>query len=135
MPRRQRSRLPHKPEVRRRRATARNIQRAASKNAVRIQEKYSKGGTQGSIQERRKFSPTKARTVEKKIEIDNIKIEILAKEESIKYRGQTITFQQQETTEIKNRIRAAWAIFYNSRPPNHISFGIDFACSMDPHKE
>ena len=33
-------RLPHKPEVYRRRATVRNIQRTASKNDVRIQGKY-----------------------------------------------------------------------------------------------
>ena len=37
---RPRSRLPHKLEVRRRRATVRNIQRTASKNDVRIQGKY-----------------------------------------------------------------------------------------------
>ena len=37
---RRRSRLPHKFEVRRRRATVRNIQRTASKNDVRIQGKY-----------------------------------------------------------------------------------------------
>ena len=48
----------------------------------------------------------------KESEIDNIKDEILTKEESTKYLGQTITFQQQETTEIKNRTRAAWATFY-----------------------
>ena len=29
----------------------------------------------------------------------------------MRYLGQTITFLQQETTEIKNRIRAAWATF------------------------
>ena len=45
----------------------------------------------------------------KEFEIDNMKVEILTKEESTNYLGQAITFQQQETTEIKNRIRAAWA--------------------------
>ena len=45
----------------------------------------------------------------KEIEIDNIKVEILPKAESTKYLAQMVTFQQQETTEIKNRIRAAWA--------------------------
>ena len=39
----------------------------------------------------------------KEIEVDNIKVEIL------------ITFQQQETTEIRNRIRAAWATFHKYR--------------------
>ena len=37
-------------------------------------------------------------------------IEILTRNESVKYLGQLITFQQQDT-EIKNRIRAAWATF------------------------
>ena len=48
----------------------------------------------------------------KEMEIDNIKVEILTREESTTYLGQMVTFQQQETTEIKNRIRAAWATFY-----------------------
>ena len=39
----------------------------------------------------------------KEIEVDNIKVEIL------------ITFQQQETTDIRNRIRAAWATFHKYR--------------------
>ena len=33
----------------------------------------------------------------------------------MRYLGQTITFLQQETTEIKNRIRAAWATFHKYR--------------------
>ena len=47
----------------------------------------------------------------KDIVIDNIKVEILTRNESTKYLGQMITFLHQETTEIKNRIRAAWATF------------------------
>ena len=43
--------------------------------------------------------------------IDNIKVEILTRSESTKYLGQMITFTHQETTEIKNRIRTAWATF------------------------
>ena len=35
-------------------------------------------------------------------------IEILAKNESVKYLGQRISFHQQETLEIKSRIRLAW---------------------------
>ena len=49
------------------------------------------------------------------MQIDDIKIEILTRSESVKYLGQLITFQQQETTEIKNRIRAAWATFHKYR--------------------
>ena len=43
------------------------------------------------------------------------KIEILTRGESVRYLGQMITFQQQDTTEIKNRIRAAWATFRKYR--------------------
>ena len=51
----------------------------------------------------------------KEIEVDDIKVEILTRGESTKYLGQMITFQQQETTEIRNRIRAAWATFHKYR--------------------
>ena len=37
---------------------------------------------------------------------------LVTKEESTKYLGQMVTFWQQETTEIKSRIRAAWATFH-----------------------
>ena len=39
-------------------------------------------------------------------------IEILTRNESVKYLGQRISFHQQETLEIKSRIRAAWATFH-----------------------
>ena len=42
-------------------------------------------------------------------------IEILTKNESVKYLGQKISFHQQETLEIKSRIRAAWAAFHKYR--------------------
>ena len=42
-------------------------------------------------------------------------IEILTRNESVKYLGQRISFYQQETTEIKSRIRAAWATFHKYR--------------------
>ena len=51
----------------------------------------------------------------REIEVDNIKVEILTRGESARYLGQMITFQQQETTEIRNRIRAAWATFHKYR--------------------
>ena len=51
----------------------------------------------------------------KKVQIDDIQVEVLLKEESTKYLGQLITFQQQETKEIKNGIRAAWASFQEYR--------------------
>ena len=53
--------------------------------------------------------------IRKEIEIDDIKVVMLTREESTKYLGQMITFQQQETTEVRNRIRAAWAKFHKYR--------------------
>ena len=67
----------------------------------------------------------------REVELDN-KVEILTKEESTKYLGQMATFQQQETIEIKNRIRAAWAAFckYTQElTSNHTFFSTDVACS------
>ena len=52
---------------------------------------------------------------EKEMQIDDIKIEIMTRSESVRYLGQQLTFQQQETTEIKNRIRTAWATFHKYR--------------------
>ena len=49
------------------------------------------------------------------IEVGEMSIEILAKNESVKYVGQSISFHQQETLEIKSRIRAAWATFHKDR--------------------
>ena len=43
----------------------------------------------------------------KEVTIDNFKVEVLPVKERTKYLGRTITFEQQETTEIKSRIRAA----------------------------
>ena len=43
----------------------------------------------------------------KEITVD--KIEVLAKGDSARYLGQKITFEDQETEEIKNRLKAAWA--------------------------
>ena len=51
----------------------------------------------------------------KEIEVDNIKIEILEKTASARYLGQKITFEDQETEEIKNRLKAAWAAFHKYR--------------------
>ena len=42
-------------------------------------------------------------------------IEILSKNESVKYLCQRISFHQQETLEIKSRIRTAWATFHKYR--------------------
>ena len=44
-----------------------------------------------------------------------MRIETLTKNESVKYLGQRISFHQQETLEIKSRIRAAWATLHKYR--------------------
>ena len=49
------------------------------------------------------------------IKVDEMSIEILTKNESVKYLGQRISFHQQETLEIKSRIRAAWTTFHKYR--------------------
>ena len=51
----------------------------------------------------------------KKITVDNIKIEVLATGDSARSLGQKITFEEQETEEIKNRLKAAWAAFHKYR--------------------
>ena len=51
----------------------------------------------------------------KHIEVGDMSIEILTRNESVKYLGQKISFYQQETTEIKRRIRAVWATFHKYR--------------------
>ena len=48
----------------------------------------------------------------KEVSIDNNKVEVLPVKECAKYLGQTVTFEQQETPEIKSQIRAAWAPFH-----------------------
>ena len=49
------------------------------------------------------------------VKVGEMSIEILTKNESVKYLGQRISFHQQETLEIKSRIRAAWATFHKYR--------------------
>ena len=51
----------------------------------------------------------------KDIKVGEMSIEILTKNESVKYLGQRISFHQQKTLEIKSRIRAAWATFHKYR--------------------
>ena len=63
-------------------------------------------------QERQRSSATKCQAKNREVPIDNITVGILSKKESTKHLGQSITLQQQETKEIKKRIRAAWASFY-----------------------
>ena len=65
-----------------------------------------------SIQERKNLS-NKSSNI-RKIEIDDTKAETSTTEDWTKDLGRMITFQQEETTEIRNRIRASWATFHKS---------------------
>ena len=47
--------------------------------------------------------------------IDDIKVEVLPISDKAQYLRQTISLEQQETTEIKSRIRATWASFSGYR--------------------
>ena len=49
------------------------------------------------------------------IEVGEMSIAILTRNECVKYLGQRISFHQQETLEIKSRIRAAWTTFHKYR--------------------
>ena len=51
----------------------------------------------------------------KEITVDNIKIEVLKKGDSAPFLGPKITFEEQETEEIKNRLKAASAAFHKCR--------------------
>ena len=65
------------------------------KKCCAFSRKVLKKWDSGFIQKRRKFSATKAtkaRTQKKEIEVDDIKVEILTRGESVKYLGQKITF-------------------------------------------
>ena len=84
---RTRPRLLHKPEVRQRRAIHTGKTKVLSNQS------------------------SKSPDSKKEMQSCDVRIEVLKRSESVRYLGQLITFQQQETTEIKNRIRTAWAAF------------------------
>ena len=65
--------------------------------------------------EKTKILSNQSSDTRKEMEVDDIKVEILTRGESTKYLGQMMTFQQQQTSEIRNRIRAAWATFHKYR--------------------
>ena len=52
---------------------------------------------------------------EKEISVQDIKIAILRKRDSARYLGQRVTFEDLETEEVKNRLKAAWAAFHKYR--------------------
>ena len=62
-----------------------------------------------------KQSTINSDTTKKYFEVGDMSIEIMTRNESVKYLGQRISCYQQETTEIKSPIRAAWATFHKYR--------------------
>ena len=65
--------------------------------------------------EKTKILSNQSSDTRKEIDVDNIRGEILTRGESARFLDQMITFLQQETTEIRSRIRAAWATFHKYR--------------------
>ena len=65
--------------------------------------------------EKTKILSNRSSDTRKEIEVDDIKVEILTRGESSRHLGQMVSFLQQETTEIRNRTRAAWTTFYKFR--------------------
>ena len=95
---------------------------ATSKEQIRkmmceFKKATEKSGTQDSPRQDEDSQQPKFHQFEHKkhIEVGEMSIEILTRNESVKYLGQRISFYQQETTEIKSRIRAAWATFHKYR--------------------
>ena len=64
---------------------------------------------------KRRYLPTRTEQRQKEITVDNIKIEVLANGDNARYLGQKIKFEEEETEEIKNRLKAAWAVFHKYR--------------------
>ena len=83
---------------------------ATEENDERQQKKHRESGAEIHL-EKTKILSNQGSYKRMEVTIDNIKVEVLPARECAKYLGQTITFEQHETTEIKNRNRAAWASF------------------------
>ena len=60
-----------------------------------------------------RIHPGKTKVLSNQSSIADVKFEILTRSESVRYLGQLITFQNLETTEIKNRIRTALGDVWN----------------------
>ena len=101
-------RLPLEPAVRGRRAIILYFPGTAQKYDVRLLENTEHVGLKNHL-EKTTIVSKKRSNRRNEVTIDNIKVEVLPVKERAKYLCQTITLEQQETTAIKNRIRAAWA--------------------------
>ena len=75
-------------------------------------------GLKTNPEKKRRFSATKRSNRQAEATVDDIRVELLSLSGKAKYLGQTISFEQQETTETKSRTRAAWASF--ARLPNNV---------------
>ena len=111
---RPRTRLPNEPAICRRRDAVRNLQRTDTEYDVRIQESNRERGTQDSPRQDEDSQQPEHHQFEHKKTYWSRWNEH-RRNESVKYLGQRISFHQQETLEIKSRIRAAWATFHKYR--------------------
>ena len=104
--------MPVKLEISSRRAFIFHIDGSAENNDGRLRKEHRK--CRGEDPSGKKLINQRSNR-QSKATIDDIKVENLPKSEKAKYFGQTITFEQQETTEIQSTIRAAWASFSRYR--------------------
>ena len=111
---RPRTRLPDEPAICRRRDAVRNLQRTDTEHMCEFKKATEKVGLRIHPDKTKILSNQSNMNSDTKryIKVDEMSIEILSKNESVKYLGQRISFHQQETPEIKSRIRAAWATFH-----------------------
>ena len=113
MPERQRSWLLHKHEICCRRAPICILKEQLQKMACEFKRSTGKVGLRIHSRKTKSQQP-KLWTSEKKLRSMTSKSKYWQEKKVQKHLDQMITFQQQETTEIINRIRAAWATFHKN---------------------
>ena len=69
----------------------------------------------GILPSKTKILSNQTKVKKNEVTIANIKNEVLQTSDSARYLGQKITFEEQETVEVKNRLKAAWAAFHKYR--------------------
>ena len=86
------------------------LHRRSSQNDVWLQTTHREGGIENPLGKYENFHQSKFEHKKRSGDQEHQK-RCIAGERVCKYLGQTIKFQHQETTEIRSRIRAAWASF------------------------
>ena len=103
--------LPLKPSFCWRRVVVLYIAGAAPKDDVRLQAEYREGRIENPPGQDENSQQPMFKQKKRSEDSQHQRWDFICAREC-EYLGQTITFQQQETAEIRNRIRAAWASFY-----------------------